>query len=284
MYIFSREEIKLFTNSNNIMKIPLTNIQISGNSIDLEISVDLEATRIEAIVTLPKNYPDTLLGERYRGRNIFILAFSIYNKDRRDTEIEKYSEKLQELLDAVESHYIFIHEFFFYPKMSGIEMTSEERLMFRGLGKRVMCTMFDLISGRFPLNPNKTLVVLEASGTIRSTSDNDMREEEIMDMDKDTLIQLVENYNIVGLDGFKDMFKKQKDKDLFSSNRWKDMSKKEIAKYLTYFIVNYEDNLILAGYYYRNYGFDIVYDRSFSHILMATNLSTILKYCNMKHT
>jgi hypothetical protein len=161
-------------------------------------------------------------------------------------------------------------------------MTSEERLMFRGLGKRVMCTMFDLISGRFPLNPNKTLVVLEASGTVRSTSDSDSREDEIMNMDKDSLIQLVDNYNIIGLDGFKDMFKKQKDKDLFSSNSWKEMSKKEIAKYLTYFIVNYEDNLILAGYYYRNYGFDIVYDRSFSHILMATNISTIMRYCNTK--
>jgi hypothetical protein len=264
------------------MKIPLATIKINGQTVDLEISVDLEATRIEAIIALPKNYPDTVLGERYRDRNIFILAFSIYNKDRKDTEIEKYSERLRELLDAVETYYIFIHEYFFYPKMSNIEMTSEEKVAFGGLGKKVLCAMFNLISTKFPLNPEKTLVVLEASGNVRSTSDSDNREDEIMNMDKDSLIQLVENYNIIGLDGFTDMFKKQKDKALFSSNSWKDLPRKDLAKYLTYFIVNYEDNLILASYYYRNYGFDIVYDRSFSHILMATNVSTILEYCSKK--
>ena len=263
------------------MKIPLTKIIIDGSVIDLEVSVDLDASRIEAHVFLPSNYPNTILGDKYRGREIFQLAFSIYNKDREDTEIEKYSDKLQGLLEDVDKHVIFIHEFFFYPKLSDVEMTSEERVSFGGLGKKVMCTMFNLISSRFPLNPERTLVVLEASGNVRSRGNSSLREAEIMNMDKDSLIRLVEKYNILQLDGFSEMFKRKEDRELFnaSSNSWKGLSKKRLANTLTYFIVNYEDNLILAGYYNRNYGFDIVYDMSFSHILMATNVSTILRYC-----
>jgi hypothetical protein len=102
-----------------------------------------------------------------------------------------------------------------------------------------------------------------------------------MNMDKESLIRLVEKYNILQLDGFLEMFKKKEDRELFnaSSNGWKALSRKKLANTLTYFILNYEDNLLLASYYNRNYGFDIVYDRSFSHILMATNVSTILRRC-----
>jgi hypothetical protein len=162
-----------------------------------------------------------------------------------------------------------------------VEMTSEEKMAFGGLGKKVMCLMFNLISGRFPLNPERTLVVLEASGNVRSRSNSSLREVEIMNMDKDSLIRLVEKYNILQLDGFSEMFKKKEDRELFnaSSNTWKGLSKNKLANTLTYFILNYEDNLILADYYNRNYGFNIVYDMSFSHILMATNVSTILRYC-----
>ena len=263
------------------MKIPLTSIVIEGSVIYLEVTVDLEASRIEARVFLPTNYPITVLGDKYRDREIFLLAFSIYNKDRDNTEIEKYSDKLQKLLEVVDKHCIFIHEFFFYPKLSDVEMTSEERVSFGGLGKKVMCLMFNLISNRFPLNPERTLVVLEASGNVRSRSNSSLREAEIMDMDRDSLIGLVEKYGILQLDGFLEMFKRKEDRELFnaSSNSWKGLSKKKLANVLTYFIVNYEDNLILAGYYSRNYGFDIVYDRSLSHILMATNVSTILRHC-----
>jgi hypothetical protein len=263
------------------MKIPLTKIVIDEMEIDLNISVDLEDTKIDALVFLPTNYPNTVLGDKYRDREIFLLSFSIYNKDRRDTEIEKYSDKLQRLIEDVESHVIFIHEFFFYPKLSDTEMTGEERVAFGGLGKKVLCLMFNLVNNSFPLIPEKTLVVLEASGNVRSRSNSDIREKEIINMDKDSLIQLVERYRILQLDGFSDMFKKKEDRDLFnaSDNSWKNLSKKKLANVLTYFIVNYEDNLILAGYYNRNYGFEIVYDKSFSHILMATNVSTILRYC-----
>lgn len=264
------------------MLIPLTVIKIQDKELHLEITVDLEASRIEARVFLPSSYPNTVLGDKYRDREIFILVFSIYNKDRRGTELEKYSEKLHGLLEAVDSHIIFIHEFFFYPKLSDTEMTSDEKIAFGGLGKKVMCTMFTLVSERFPLNPERTLVVLEASGNVKSRSDSDKREEEIMNMDKDSLIQLVENYGILKLDGFGDMFKRKEERNMFTngSNSWKGLSKKRMANTLSYFIINYEDNLILAGYYNRNYGFDIVYDRSFSHILMATNVSTILRYCS----
>ena len=263
------------------MKIPLTSILIDGRVIDLEVTVDLEASRIEARVFLPTNYPITVLGDKYRDREIFLLAFSIYNKDKKGTEIEKYSELLKGLLEGVDKHCIFIHEFFFYPKLSDVEMTGEEKMAFGGLGKKVMCLVFNLISNKFPLIPERTLVVLEASGNVRSRSNSDLRESEIMNMDKDSLIRLVEKYNILQLDGFSDMFKKKEDRELFnaSSNTWKGLSKKKLANTLTYFILNYEDNLILAGYYSRNYGFDIVYDMSFSHILMATNVSTILRYC-----
>ncbi len=264
------------------MKIPLTSIVIDGKELHLEVTVDLEADKIEARVLLPSNYPQTVLGDKYRGRDIFLLAFSIYNKDRRGTEIEKYSDQLQELLEAVEKHIIFIHEFFFYPKLSDTEMTSDEKMTFGGLGKKVMCTMFNLVSTKFPLNPERTLVVLEASGNVRSRSNSDKREKEVMNMDKDSLIQLVEQYGILQLEGFGDMFKRKEERELFtsSSNSWKDLSRKKMANTLSYFIINYEDNLILAGYYNRNYGFDIVYDRSLCHILMATNVSTMLRYCN----
>lgn len=263
------------------MKIPLTSIVIEGVAIDLEVTVDLEASRIEARVFLPTNYPITVLGDKYRAREIFQLAFSIYNKGRKDTEIEKYSDRLKGLLEGIDKHCIFIHEFFFYPKLSDTEMTGGEKMAFGGLGKKVMCVMFNLISNRFPLNPERTLVVLEASGNVRSRSNSDRREAEIMDMDRDSLIGLVEKYGILQLDGFLEMFKKKEDRELFnaSSNSWKGLSKKKLANTLTYFILNYEDNLILAGYYNRNYGFDIVYDRGLSHILMATNVSTILRYC-----
>jgi hypothetical protein len=161
-------------------------------------------------------------------------------------------------------------------------MTKEEISKFGGIGKKVFCIMLNLITSKFPLNPERTLVVLEASGNVRSRSNSVLRESEIMNMDKDSLIQLVENYGILHLDGFSDMFKKKEDKLLFnsSSNSWKSLSRQKIANVLTYFIINYEDNLILAGYYNRNYGFDIVYDRSFSHILMAAKVSTILRYCS----
>ena len=263
------------------MKIPLTSILIDGRVIDLEVTVDLEASRIEARVFLPTNYPETFLGDKYRDREIFLLAFSLYNKDKKGTEIEKYSELLKGLLEDVDKHCIFIHEFFFYPKLSDVEMTSEEKVSFGGLGKKVMCLVFNLISNKFPLIPERTLVVLEASGNVRSRSNSSLREAEIMNMDKDSLIRLVEKYNILQLDGFSEMFKKKEDRELFnaSSNSWKGLSKNKLANTLTYFILNYEDNLILAGYYSRNYGFDIVYDMSFSHILMATNVSTILRYC-----
>jgi hypothetical protein len=267
------------------MEYPFFKIVIQGKQLELKLIFDLEASRIEARVFLPSNYPETVLGEKYRDREIFVLAFSIYNKDRKDTEIEKYSDMLKGLLEDVEKHCIFIHEFFFYPKLSNTEMTSEEKVSFGGLGKKVLCTMFNLISDRFPLNPEKTLVVLEASGNVRSRSNSDSREREIINMEKDSLIQLVEKYNILQLDGFSDMFKRKEDRELFNtrSNTWKGLSKKKLANVLTYFILNYEDNLILASYYNRNYGFDIVYDRSFSHILMATNVSTILRYCSQKH-
>jgi hypothetical protein len=263
------------------MKIPLTSILIDGRVIDLEVTVDLEASRIEARVFLPTNYPITVLGDKYRDREIFLLAFSLYNKDKKGTEIEKYSELLKGLLEDVDKHCIFIHEFFFYPKLSDVEMTSEEKVSFGGLGKKVMCLVFNLISNRFPLNPERTLVVLEASGNVRSRSNSSLREAEIMNMDKDSLIRLVEKYNILQLHGFSEMFKKKEDRELFnaSSNSWKGLSKNKLANTLTYFILNYEDNLILAGYYNRNYGFNIVYDMSVSHILMATNVSTILRYC-----
>jgi hypothetical protein len=263
------------------MKIPLTSILIDGSVIDLEVTVDLEASRIESRVFLPTNYPNTTLGDKYRNREIFLLAFSIYNKDQMDTEIERYSDRLKGLLEDVDKHCIFIHEFFFYPKLSDVEMTSEEKVSFGGLGKKVMCLMFNLISNRFPLNPERTLVVLEASGNVRSRSNSNLRESEIMNMDKESLIRLVEKYNILQLDGFLEMFKKKEDRELFnaSSNGWKALSRKKLANTLTYFILNYEDNLLLASYYNKNYGFDIVYDRSFSHILMATNVSTILRRC-----
>ncbi|NBW29528.1 hypothetical protein EBR37_04050 [bacterium] len=263
------------------MEYPLCKIVIQEETISLKIIVDLEASRIESRVFLPTNYPNTVLGDKYRDREIFLLAFSIYNKDRMDTEIERYSGLLKGPLEDVDKHCIFIHEFFFYPKLSDVEMTSEEKVSFGGLGKKVMCLVFNLISNKFPLIPERTLVVLEASGNVRSRSNSSLREAEIMNMDKDSLIRLVEKYNILQLDGFSEMFKKKEDRELFnaSSNSWKGLSKNKLANTLTYFILNYEDNLILAGYYSRNYGFDIVYDMSFSHILMATNVSTILRYC-----
>jgi len=264
------------------MKIPLTKIEIDKKIIDLEIDVDLEDTRIEARVFLPTNYSNTVLGDKYRDREIFLLAFSIYNKDKSGTEIEKYSRELKILLEDVETHCIFIHEFYFYPKLYDVQMTNEEKISFSGLGKKVMCLMFNLIATKFPLNPDKSLVVLEASGNVRSRNNSDLRENEIMAMDKKSLIALVEKYGILELQGFSNMFKVKEDARQFNSstNEWKNLSRKKLAKSLTYFILNYEDNLILAGYYNRNYGFSIVCDRNLSHILMATNLSTIIKYCN----
>jgi hypothetical protein len=266
------------------MKFPLCRITVNSIKVDLELDLDLDAERIEAVVILPDNYPDTVMGEKYKNREIFILSFSVRRKDHIQEQLNKYIGPLGDLLDVIDTHYIFIHEFYLYPKSSNTEMTREEQLAFGGIGKKVLCIVFNLLMDKFPLRRERVLVVLEASGNIRDLVGTEAREREIKKLDKYALVDLIERYELLKMSNVVNMVKPKELKYLFTDNsqKWKELDKKLILKYFLYFIMNYDENITLANYYTRNYGFQIVDKTNFSHILMATTASNILNNCSSK--
>jgi hypothetical protein len=113
-------------------------------------------------------------------------------------------------------------------------MTTDEQNSFSGIGKKVLCIIFNLLVDRFPLNPDRVLVVLEASGNVRNLEDTKLFEKGLKKLSKDDLIDLIERYGLVNMSNVVNMVKPKELRELFTngSERWKELEKQQILKFL----------------------------------------------------
>ena len=151
----------------------------------------------------------------------------------------------------MDKYYIFIHALYFKAKNN--DMTKDEQVAVRGLGKKIMCRTLQLIETEFRLNSKKTLVMLEASGSLMSHEQMIEFTNELKSKSKKELNEIINHY-----DFFKD---------------------KNISNYDIDDISSLIQNNELANYYNRNYGFKKLLEPDIYVIFMANSLENCIQTC-----
>jgi len=224
--------------------IPLSSITIADTIIPLFIDLVINKFRVHASVSLPKNYPDTTnLKREFHNKPIFDLIFAAVTINKNPLQ-RKMIDNSGVNEDALDEKYIYINQIYFRPKEFNIPMTSEEETQFRGIGRKVICKVFEVVVPLFSLNPNRTLVFLTAEGTINNKERHDAKEAELISMSPSLVRKLKLSHNLSA-----------------------DVSIKNLLAA--------EENIQLATYYHRIFGFKIIDQKDPYSILMCTFLNVI---------
>ena len=258
--------------------VPFISCTVQGVAVDLVMSIYGHTQLgggVSAYIILPPTYPDTMLGLKYRGRTIFVFGYTLQEQlsSARHTNLIK-SHFISSDDDV--KKYMYIDEFYFYPKTANVPLTPEEQGIFRGLGKRAAKFVLDHMAPHLPPPPATTLVCLEASGTIRSRRQQDARERELEKSDTDHLLALVAQHGILDTVDFYNNLSAPVMAQ-FKTGKWRQWPRCDWLNFLLPPLLYAEDNVLLAKYYTRNFSMNIIDDsHKISQIFMATTLDKML--------
>jgi hypothetical protein len=260
-----------------MQSVPFVTFVIKGTPVQLDLHIYRDQyDKVFSSIKLPATYPDTTqLGTRYKERTIFVFSLTLHAKNKVEQHWlpARHVRLLRQYMPAA-SDFWFINEFYFYPKTANIPLTAEEQSVFGGLGKRAAAVVLrHLILTVSSIDMGRTVVCLEASGAVRSRSAQNERERELEQASLEDLHHLVETkYNLLAVPDFYVAAAKK-----FKTGLWKKMCKSDLLDHVLAPIMYAEDNILLAQYYTRNFGLDIIDDtHKTSQICMAAPLDRMI--------
>jgi hypothetical protein len=258
--------------------VPFISCTIQGTAVDLALTIYGHKTqKVSAFIFLPPSYPqDTMLGLKYKGRTIFTFSFTVQNQ----LSSARHDKLIKAHFNVTDSDmYMYIDELYFYPKTANVPLTQEEQGIFCGVGKRAAKIVLDHYLPLLPPTTTtfRTIVCLEASGTIRSRRQQDERERELEKSDTTHLLALVAQHGILDMVDFYNNLSAPVMAQ-FKTGRWRQWPRCDWLNYLLPPLLYAEDNVLLAKYYHRNFAMDIIDDtHKISQIFMATTLDKMLQ-------
>lgn len=197
-------------------------------------------------IQLPDNYPDTELKRRIKDEPyLFYLDFA--TEDNKDLDN----------LPLVDKN-IHIRNFYFQPTEKQIPLIEDEKVAFRGLGKRCLCLALNLLFKGYEMG-----VILEAYGSIEIDR---KYEEYIRSLSRKKLIAHIKSELAWRID-----FDYDEDLNVISHG---------LLENFKSLLMDVHNNKMLAKYYERNFGFsEFKDDNIFIGIKMGCYLSTLLDKC-----
>lgn len=156
------------------MNIPLGIYHIENRFVELNVNIHDEtqdgAVKFSIHVPLPSNYPLTKIGmsPNIQEEGLFYALISFIGDDKYGW-IEKFA-LAQEILETNATYGVVLHAFYNIVKKYHIQQTFEESLIFRGFGKKILCLALRNILDYVNIDPQDTLILLEASGGTFDTS------------------------------------------------------------------------------------------------------------------
>lgn len=260
--------------------IPCVTCVIEGTPVQLDLHIYRDRyDKVFSSIKLPATYPETTqLGTRYKHRTIFVFSLTLHAKNKVEQHWlpAQHVRRLKQYMPAAKDFW-FINEFYFYPKTANVPLTVEEQSVFGGLGKRAAAMVLRHLLLTVPslMELSQTVVCLEASGAVRSRAAQDERERELEEASVEHLRDLVETtYNLLAVPDFYNMPAAAKK---FKNGQWKRMCKSDLLDHVMAPIMYAEDNILLAQYYTRNFGLDILDDtHKTSQICMAAPLDRMV--------
>lgn len=261
------------------------------NSITIDLYVKIKLYRnvrnngytLKIRVPFPKEYPITDLKEELS--DLFEAFVTIYDTNMDpfkpiedtdnddDDEIEEDTEVIHntslEHIDKIKEvlgmgyieNIIYIESFYIFSRRYNIRERPDERSMLRGLGKTVICKVFnEILTTKFEgIKELNSIVLLEAGGGGVITDEDYVRYDRYSNMNKNELLDFLKvNYSEFYDEEFQDY-----------NESWD----------VPLTLVTLENNKNLSAYYTNMYGFKLV---TFESLLtpMVVSLYTFLEKCS----
>jgi hypothetical protein len=231
-------------------------------SFDLTLNINIRNNKINMNIPLPENYPLTNIGtsEIIKSKGLFTAEFLIISPNNRSW-YSHLADNVNQLFNINSNSAVILNRFYNTAKVENIPTTPEEKLMLSGLGKKFICTGISYIVNYFDLNPDNTLILLQASGGTVTTDLDKLRSQEYLTLDRNSILKIYqdkypEDFNSVSI-----LFDKYSNADLADA------------------LVALENNERLIQYYIDGFGFQPLNYISME-TMMGTILSIFLTNCN----
>lgn len=232
---------------------------VNGVKIDLILTIKIVEDKVNMIIPLPENYPNTFLKtSKVLNEGLFTASLSIISSENSDWL--EFLLNTRDSFGLVNGSGLALHSFYIIPRLYNLETTIEENIMLSGLGKRAICAAFPYIIHKLGLHPYNTIILLEASGGSISTSDDQARVNRYLFMGRDNIMNLYQ-FDYPG--AFAEDYQNLITYSLMD---------------LAHNLVGVENNQNLVNYYSQAYGF-IPLSHPSDHTLMGTVLSQFIGHC-----
>lgn len=228
----------------------------------IELWKNLKGSQVaKMIIPLPQNYPLTQTGtsDMVKLKGLFEAELSVISSSNRSWNLYQINT-LQKQFGIAGKKAVSLNKFYNIAKSENLIITPEENLLFSGLGKRFICSGFPYILEYFNVNPDETLILLQASGGAVRTDNDRLRVQKYLQLGRNNIMQIYQNKYPEDFNETYIFFVKYSDLELAEA------------------LVSLENNERLIQYYTEAFGFQPL-DYTSTETMMATTLSTFIYNC-----
>lgn len=157
----------------NAYTVNLGGYTLYDTPIELTVKIEFSNDGAKMMIPLPKNYPLTTVGTSkiIKSKGLFIAEIFVMSLEDDDWnsyfpahDWETARTAAREQFGVTTGSHILLDAFYNIAKNENIAITPEEELIFKGLGRKFICTVFPYVVNYFNLDPNSTLIFLQAKG------------------------------------------------------------------------------------------------------------------------
>lgn len=253
LYYMGRLKKEIFIN--------LEQYWVSGTLIELELQIILDQNNVKMKVSLPENYPETEIVKSHwlRKSGLIYADFNLINPSNSSWDYY-LAREVNKIFNIKSKNALILKDFRNMSIEENLSLQDDEIIINKGLGKKILCIGMPYIIDYFKLDPDNTLILLDAQGgAVRKKEDTDK----------------VLQYFTEGRDFMFDLHNKKFSEDY---SVMKQFLLKKQNDYLAERLVSLENNENLINYYNKSLGFTQLTYTSKS-TLMGTKLSEMIKSC-----